>query len=162
MQLRRLAIAGLIAGAAGLSPHAVLAQPAPSPTAPPPTAPSVSGQPPAPTAPAAPLGDLFLSPAGLDLLWGSRDLTGRAVYNIQDEKLGTIEDILFDADGRIAAAVLGMGGVLGLGKKSVAVAYKAIRLTRDDSGQPRVTLDIARTTLEAAPDYTPAKGRNPG
>jgi sporulation protein YlmC with PRC-barrel domain len=95
-------------------------------------------------------------------LWGSRDLTGRAVYNIQDEKLGTIEDILFDADGRIAAAVLGMGGVLGLGKKSVAVAYKAIRLTRDDSGQPRVTLDIARTTLEAAPDYTPAKGRNPG
>jgi sporulation protein YlmC with PRC-barrel domain len=151
MLRRELVIAGLVMAGSG----GALAQPAPPTTAPPPTTPGRN-----PTT--APLGDLFVSPAALDAMWRSSDLAGRAVYNVQDEKIGTVQEILFEADGRIAAIVIGMGGVLGLGKKTVAVAYRAFRLTRDDDGSTKVTLDIARTTLEAAPDYTPAKGRNPG
>jgi hypothetical protein len=151
MPHRRTVLAGLVMAGSGIA----VAQPAPSTTAPPAAAPGRN-----PTT--APLGDLFVSPAALDLMWRSGDLAGRAVYNVQDEKIGSIDEILFEADGRIAAIVVGIGGVLGLGKKTVAVAYRAFRLSRDDGGNTKVTLDIARTTLEAAPDYTPAKGRNPG
>lgn len=151
MPHRRTVLAGLVMAGSGIA----VAQPAPSTTAPPAPAPGRN-----PTT--APLGDLFVSPAALDLMWRSGDLAGRAVYNVQEEKIGSIDEILFEADGRIAAIVVGIGGVLGLGKKTVAVAYRAFRLSRDDGGNTKVTLDIARTTLEAAPDYTPAKGRNPG
>ncbi len=152
MLLRNLAVACLLACGTGLA----LAQTVPS-------APSSPG-PSSPRAPVAdaPLGDVFISPAALDLMWRNTDLAGQPVYNLQDEKVGKIDEILFDPDGRIAAMIVGVGGVFGLGKKNVAVAFKAFRLTRDDNGSAKLMLDIARPTLESAPDYAPAKGRNPG
>jgi hypothetical protein len=39
------------------------------------------------------------------------------VYDAQNNKIGDVNDILLDKDGRVAAVIVGVGGVLGVGEK---------------------------------------------
>src|ERR1700758_5759556 len=48
-------------------------------------------------------------------------LVGVDVYSSDNQKIGTIDDILMKPDGTADAVVIGSGGVLGAGKKDVAV-----------------------------------------
>ena len=54
-------------------------------------------------------------------------LTGDDVRNGADEKLGEITDIMLDVPtGRVAYAVMSVGGVLGVGGKLFAVPWSAM------------------------------------
>lgn len=56
-------------------------------------------------------------------------LDGNDVFNLEGEKLGTIQDIMLDVpQGKIAYAVLSRGGVLGMGDKLFAVPWGALTL----------------------------------
>jgi uncharacterized protein YrrD len=61
-------------------------------------------------------------------------LIGMEVRNEEGEKLGSIQDIVFDLDAsRVSYAVLSSGGVLGVGDKLLAVPLSAFgRSTTDD------------------------------
>ena len=51
------------------------------------------------------------------------------IYNLADEKLGTIHDIMIDVvRGRVAYAVLSRGGILGIGDKLFAIPWGALTL----------------------------------
>src|SRR5687767_7463824 len=53
-------------------------------------------------------------------------LEGESVINRQGESIGEIEEIMLDvASGRIAYAVLAVGGFLGIGEKYFAVPWRA-------------------------------------
>jgi predicted outer membrane protein len=60
-------------------------------------------------------------------LWRASKLTGLNVYNDNDEKIGDINEVLVDRDGKAEAVVIGVGGFLGLGEHDVAVPFSALR-----------------------------------
>jgi len=62
------------------------------------------------------------------------NLIGITVKNPQGEDLGRIEDIVIDLQkGHVAYAVMGSGGVLGVGKKLLAVPLTAFTRNADES-----------------------------
>jgi hypothetical protein len=72
-----------------------------------------------------------------------------AVQNMQNEKLGTINDLVFDPEsGKISYAVLSVGGFLGVGDKLVAVPLTAFR---PQPGQDYLVLNMTKDELKSAP-----------
>jgi hypothetical protein len=65
-------------------------------------------------------------------LWRASKLTGLNVYNENGEKIGDINEVLVDRDGKAEAVVIGVGGFLGLGERDVAVAFNALRWEMND------------------------------
>lgn len=59
--------------------------------------------------------------------WRASKMVGLKIYNDSNESLGSINDLLFDKDGKIAAAVVGVGGFLGVGEHYVAVRFENIK-----------------------------------
>ena len=81
--------------------------------------------------------------------WRTSKLVGLSVYNNNNESIGSISDLLTDKSGNIKAAVIGVGGLLGVGEHLVAVAFDQIKFV----DQP-----VASTTISSAP---PAAGTGP-
>ena len=86
-------------------------------------------------------------------------LIGCAITNSKNESLGEIEDIVLDgANQRIAYAVVGFGGVLGMGEKYFAMPWRVIEVTqRSEDDKPRATLGLDQDTLKAAPGFDQSK-----
>ncbi len=72
------------------------------------------------------------------------NLIGSSVRSqVDDEDIGTIEDILIDSDGNPLAVIVSVGGFLGIGDKDVALSWDSVQLSyEDDEGR----LTSARTT----------------
>lgn len=84
-------------------------------------------------------------------LMGANALVGSQVRNMQDQRLGTIKEIMLDTHtGKIAYAVLSYGGIFSLGEKLFAVPWNAIWL---DAANKRLVLDIDKDRLEYAPGF---------
>jgi len=52
------------------------------------------------------------------------------VYDHADNKVGTIDDVLIDKQGKVTALVIGVGGFLGIGEKDVAEQFSKVQMTR--------------------------------
>jgi sporulation protein YlmC with PRC-barrel domain len=63
--------------------------------------------------------------------WRASKLVGLSVYNDNNENLGSINDLLTDKSGNIKAAVLSVGGFLGVGARLVAVPFDKIRFVNE-------------------------------
>lgn len=87
--------------------------------------------------------------------WRSSDAVGQPVYNRANERIGEVEELVIDADGRVLAAIVGVGGFLGMGERDVAVNYRAFQMTRDANGKPRLVVNVDKAALEKAPEYKP-------
>ena len=76
------------------------------------------------TAPPAPQGGFLaqMPPEGTRLA----GVIGTQVIGSDIRRLGTIDDVLLDRNGAVAAVVIGTGGFLGIGEKKVAVPYAAL------------------------------------
>jgi sporulation protein YlmC with PRC-barrel domain len=75
---------------------------------------------------------LTASPAGA--IRASK-LIGLPVTGQDHVKVGSIEDVLVDGNGRVLAVLIGVGGFLGIGEKRVAVPYQDLALNTDgDAG----------------------------
>jgi len=77
-------------------------------------------------------------------------IIGMTVYNAEGEKVGTVHDILLDKEGKATGVVLSVGGVLGVGAKSVGLTWKEIDVKPD---QQQVQISYTKDQLEAAPDF---------
>lgn len=78
-------------------------------------------------------------------------LIGNDVVNAENDKLGTIEAIMLDVGrGRVAYAVLGFGGFLGIGEKLFAVPWQALIL---DADRKCFVLNVPKDRLERAPGF---------
>jgi sporulation protein YlmC with PRC-barrel domain len=63
----------------------------------------------------------------------STNLVGKTVYNLQDENIGDISDLIVDSKGRVAGVIVGVGGFLGMGQSEVAVPMNALKFEPDDA-----------------------------
>ncbi|WP_201859125.1 PRC-barrel domain-containing protein [Microvirga soli] len=78
----------------------------------------------APTQPAGPGQVMTQMPAGL--MRGSQ-LMGIDVYGADNQKIGDIDEVLVDRQGKIHGLVVGVGGFLGIGKKDVAIPFDQVQ-----------------------------------
>jgi sporulation protein YlmC with PRC-barrel domain len=85
-------------------------------------------------------------------------IIGAKVHAKSGEKIGDVNDLVVDATGRVTGVVVGVGGFLGVGEKSVALPYGAVTIGADEKGAPRLTVDVTKEALEKAPTFEPAKG----
>ena len=74
------------------------------------------------------------------------------VYDPSDAKIGTINDVLVDKDGRITALMIGVGGFLGMGEKDVAVPFAAVHGTEKNS-KWYLVMNTTKDALKSAPGY---------
>jgi sporulation protein YlmC with PRC-barrel domain len=78
-------------------------------------------------------------------------LSGDAVRNMADEKLGTVDEIMLDVEsGRVSYVVVSFGGVLGIGDKLFAIPWNAFTIDED---RKCFVLDFAKERLENAPGF---------
>lgn len=78
-------------------------------------------------------------------------ITGDDVCNLQNEKLGKIQNIMLDMNnGKIRYAVLSSGGFLGMGDHLYAVPWKALKLDKENQ---RFLLDVDLDRLKNAPGF---------
>jgi sporulation protein YlmC with PRC-barrel domain len=81
------------------------------------------------------------------------DYYNQSVYDTKDNKIGDIKDLLVDKDGKIGAAIVGVGGFLGAGEKNVAVPFNSLKLT-DKNGKRYLVMNTTKEALKSAPGYT--------
>jgi hyperosmotically inducible protein len=78
-------------------------------------------------------------------------IMGTEVNNLQNEKLGKVENILLDlSSGRIVALVVSSGGFLGIGDELSAVPPTALRFSTD---RDTLQLDTTKETFSNAPHF---------
>lgn len=85
---------------------------------------------------------------------------GQTVTDGQDKSVGDINDLIFARNGKVKAAVIGVGGFLGLGEKNVAVPLDKITMTRDQNGDMKLTTGVTRDQLKSAPEFKTIAAQN--
>ena len=78
--------------------------------------------------------------------WRTSKVVGLSVYNDGNESLGSINDLLMDKSGNIKAAVIGIGGFLGVGEHLVAVSFDKLKFV----DEPVVTTSAASGSSSGA------------
>jgi PRC-barrel domain len=110
------------------------------------------------TSPAAPaMADPFYASQLTSANWRSTEIVGKPVYSRMEERIGEIDELILSNDGRVVAAVVGVGGFLGMGERKVAISFPAMKMMRDANGVSRISVDLSKDTLKAAPVYTMPK-----
>jgi hypothetical protein len=83
-------------------------------------------------------------------------LMGRRIMAAEGAEIGRVVDLVVDAEGRPRAAVVDVGGFLGIGSRRVALAWRRLAF-RGDEGAPRIVTDVPADRLSAAPEYRPGE-----
>jgi len=105
------------------------------------------------TAQAPAAGESYLTAQADDQI-SANTYIGQTVYNSADENIGKISDLIMEKDGGITAAVIGVGGFLGIGEKWVAVPFDTISITQvPDSDDVKLTTTETAESLQAAPEF---------
>jgi len=79
---------------------------------------------------------------------------GQSVYNGQNESIGSINDLILQKQGGVVAAVVGVGGFLGMGQKNVAVPFSKINTTQNaQDGTIKLTTTETAEALKSAPEF---------
>jgi hypothetical protein len=81
-------------------------------------------------------------------------LLGRDVKGASGEVVAQIVNLLVDASGAPRAAILDYGGFLGVGKRRIAVAWRALAFAPGE-GAGTITLSLDREQLKNFPEYKP-------
>jgi sporulation protein YlmC with PRC-barrel domain len=106
---------------------------------------------------AGPQPDLVnLKNTGLHLDEPWQDLRGLDVYDVNDDKIGSVEDVYVDREQRRARLLdVSAGGVLGVGKKHFLVPVEDVK--RDLDGD-RLTVEHPKDKVMESPEFDPDDG----
>ena len=99
--------------------------------------------------------------------WRTSKVVGLNVYNDNNESLGSINDLLTDKSGNIKAAVISVGGFLGVGTRLIAVPFDKVKFVNEpiaytgvagsaNAPAGRPAMPATTTTGTAATGMTPA------
>ena len=84
--------------------------------------------------------------------WRASKLIGVKIYNDQNERLGDINEIIFDQNGKAQGYVVGVGGFLGMGEHDIFVAPEKIKFVNEP---------VRTTSTPPATGNPPAERRPP-
>lgn len=78
-------------------------------------------------------------------------VTGANVTSPDGTAVGQVRDIIVDADsGQMIAAIIGVGGFLGIGEKQIAVPWEQLTINYDAQ---EITSELTQDEAKAAPEY---------
>lgn len=77
------------------------------------------------------------------------EIVGQDLYTADGTEIGEIDNVVISKDGKQAAAVLGVGGFLGLGERDVAIPLDQISMGADD----RLTTTMSKERIGALQPY---------
>jgi sporulation protein YlmC with PRC-barrel domain len=84
----------------------------------------------------------------------SNDLIGMKVRTPDGKNAGEIDQLIVNTkDGKVTHAVIGVGGVAGIGERKVVVPWSQLTLARDQKDRDDVIVTIDRAALDRAPRY---------
>jgi len=109
------------------------------------TAPATTAQPAAPTPPVIKKTEAYLA----------TNMIGESVYDgtgTDAQNIGDVNDIVIAQDGKVQSAVIGVGGFLGIGEKSVAIETDKLQWAEANGDRWLVT-DTSKEQLEALPAF---------
>jgi sulfite reductase beta subunit-like hemoprotein len=94
----------------------------------------------------------------------SSNVVGLDIYNSQNDKIGKIQDIAFDASKQLTGYILSVGGFLGMGTHYVAVNPSSLNVSYDASYKVwRATMNATKTSSRRRRNSsTAASGRRAG
>ena len=119
------------------------------------TAPSPPQTPKATEAPKAPVTGQIVTQEDNTIL--AKDLIGATVYAPDKTKIGSISDLILSKDGKsVQGFVVGVGGFLGIGEKSVAMKIDRLQIGQDKDGL-QLTMDAKKEELANAPSFKSKK-----
>jgi sporulation protein YlmC with PRC-barrel domain len=88
--------------------------------------------------------------------WRASKVIGLSVYNDNNQSIGSINDLVMDKSGNIKAAVIGVGGFLGVGEHLVAIPFEKVKFVNEpvayigtagnNSSNPPMTTGSASTS----------------
>lgn len=79
-------------------------------------------------------------------------ILGRTVTGPGGKEVGRLTDVLVDGTGQPQAAVLEIGGFLGVGMRSIAVHWTELHFTPSDPKAP-IKLSLSLDAIKATPEY---------
>lgn len=79
-------------------------------------------------------------------------MLGKEVYGQDGDSIGEVADLVLQDDGKTRAAIVDVGGFLGVGEKRVAVPFNEIQTTKDGD-EIRLTVAMTKEQLEQAPEF---------
>lgn len=84
--------------------------------------------------------------------WRASKVVGVNVYNDSNEKLGSIDELIMNKDGKIDKVIIGVGGFLGVGQRDIAVNFDQLKFT--DQPVPSTTASTSSTGSSTSPSST--------
>jgi sporulation protein YlmC with PRC-barrel domain len=98
-------------------------------------------------------GRSMAAPSSLSTMhWLASDIYKADVYDNAEDKIGVVTDLIMDNSGNVTTAVVSVGGLLGVGKKDVAVPFKDLKVASRD-GKDWLVLNQTKDQLKMAPAY---------
>jgi sporulation protein YlmC with PRC-barrel domain len=106
------------------------------------------------TAPARPT----MTRDGYDLVDATRVtsdmLVGATVYDPSDTSVGTVKELVLNADGAITNVIIDFGGFLGMGSHQVSVRFDDLTiLSNDRATDMRIYVDATKEQIQSLPQY---------
>jgi len=99
--------------------------------------------------------------------WRASKVVGLNVYNEKNENVGSINDLLMDKGGNIKAAVISVGGFLGMGARLVAIPLDKVKFSTEPvaytgtASAPGAGAKPGSTTTTGSAAPAPAAKANP-
>jgi hypothetical protein len=144
------------------SPNAQVQTP-PSPNAQVQTPPSPNAQGQTPPAQRAPAGETSVPKAPVagqivvqeaNTVLAKQDLIGQTVYAPDKAKIGSISDLILSKDGKtVEGFVIGVGGFLGIGEKSVALKIDRLKMSSGPDSVMQLSMDVTKEELTNTPTF---------
>ena len=78
-------------------------------------------------------------------------IEGAAIYDADDEKVGTVDHI--HGDGMESTAIVDVGGFLGIGAKPVALPLRELDFMRDEAGEVHAMTSWTKDELKELPEH---------
>lgn len=91
-------------------------------------------------------------PPAVTMVLRATKIINAKLKNTQNEDLGKVEELLLDRNYRVAYAIIGHGGVLGIGESFIPVPWSKLRLTYNrETTAITPGIDATKAQLEKAP-----------
>ncbi len=85
------------------------------------------------------------------------NVLGQRVFDAGGDEIGLLVDVLVTPNGQPKAAVIDVGGFMGVGTRRVAVAWSLLRFS-NKAGDVRIIEDLTQDETAAAPEYRGTDG----
>jgi hypothetical protein len=83
-------------------------------------------------------------------------ILGKSVYSAANEDMGRVVDVIVKRNGEVRAAVIDFGGFLGVGSRTIAVDWSALRFPTSGP-MDHIILKLTRDQVRLAPEYKPGE-----